>query len=103
MGRNGCYCSFSLTLSTRDGLKAEDSSPELPGEMTLDLLPQRQASHVQKLMQTCGETKSFVLKTILRPSSASEISLGHKCLGCLDLSWNILWALLSLKFMVPWS
>lgn len=60
MGENGCYGSFSLTLSTRDGLKTEDSSLELPGEMTLDLLPQRQGRHVQKLMQTCGETlKSF--------------------------------------------
>lgn len=78
MEKNGCYLSFSLTLSTKDSLKTENSSPELPGEMTLDLLPQRQGRCVQKLMQSCGDTKSFVLKTLPWPFSAHEISLGHK-------------------------
>lgn len=54
-------------------------------------------------MQSCGETKSFILKTLPRPSSAHEISLRHKRLGRLDLSWNILWVLFNLKLLVPWS
>lgn len=73
------------------------------GKWALDLLPQRQGRRVQKFMQTCGETTFFVFKTLPRLSSAHEVSLGYKCLGCLDLSWNILWVLLKYKLPVPWS
>lgn len=88
MGENRCCCSFSsITLSTRDRLKTMVRCPELPGEITLGLclccLPdQRQGRHVERLMQTWGETQFFVFKTLSGPSPARETSPhSHQPLG----------------------
>lgn len=61
------------------GLKTVVRCPELPGEIMLGLrlcyLPDQQwGRHVQRLMQTWGETQFFVFKTLLGPSPTHEAS-----------------------------